>query len=53
MREVKAKLGYDRWLQESEIVHLGFLAFIPTGDNPQIVLNGLSQSIDVYGRQEE
>ncbi|XP_065833182.1 uncharacterized protein [Oscarella lobularis] len=48
LREVKAKLGYDRWLQESEIVHLGFLAFIPTGDNPQIVLNGLSQSIDVY-----
>eukprot|EP00118_Oscarella_pearsei_P003471 m.14418 g.14418 ORF g.14418 m.14418 type:complete len:491 (+) comp25746_c0_seq2:96-1568(+) len=48
LREVKAKLGYDRWLNESETVHLGFLAFIPTGDNPQIVLNGLSQSIDVY-----
>ena len=50
MKDVKQRPHYDHWLPESEIVHLGFIAFIPNGMQPQHVLSCLSQSIDVYGR---
>ncbi|XP_062502889.1 nuclear factor of activated T-cells 5-like [Corticium candelabrum] len=48
MKDVKQRPHYDHWLPESEIVHLGFIAFIPNGMQPQHVLSCLSQSIDVY-----
>jgi hypothetical protein len=48
MKDVKQRPHYDRWLPESEIVHLVFLAFLPSCSQPQHILSCLSQSIDVY-----